>query len=133
VLIPSLVAFGVGGAVAVGCSSSSTPSPSGGSDAGASVDASAGDADHPADGSHDGPGPDALYACASPGSFGYPCHATATGPDPTDCTDPSYPQCFVGGQGSWCTKTCTTTADCTSASADAACPATSCNARGFCR
>src|SRR5271165_4261801 len=66
------------------------------------------------DGPHDGAAPGALYGgCAQQGSFGWPCHATATGPDTTDCTDPAYTDCFVGGQGAWCTKTCTTGTDCT--------------------
>jgi len=87
------------------------------------------------DGPHDGAPPDAVYGgCARQGSFGWPCHLTASGPDPTDCTDPTYGECFVGGQGAWCTKTCMTSSDCTEAGVeDAGCPLTSCNARGYCK
>jgi hypothetical protein len=67
------------------------------------------------------------------GGFGWPCSAATSGADPTDCTDPSYGQCFVGGQGAWCTKTCTGNSDCTTALEDAGCAPTSCNARGFCK
>jgi hypothetical protein len=83
-------------------------------------------------GPHDGPLPDALYACALPGSFGAPCTVSASGADPAECTDPAYSQCFVGGQGAWCTKLCTGAADCT-ATSDAGCSPTSCNVRGYCK
>jgi hypothetical protein len=119
--------------VAFGCSSSTSApnAPSSDCEAGACADAAV---DHPGDGNgtHDGPPPDALYACALPGSFGAPCTASASGPDPTACTDPTYPQCFVGGQGAWCTKLCTDASDCT-ATSDAGCAPTSCNARGYCK
>jgi hypothetical protein len=119
--------------LAFGCSSSGAPSaPSGGDDGG---DATAADApeDHPGEGSHDGAPPDALYGCALPGSFGAPCTLSASGPDSKDCTDPKYPQCFVGGQGAWCTKTCTGTADCTTGIEDGGCAPTGCNGRGYCK
>jgi hypothetical protein len=86
------------------------------------------------DGPHDGAPPDALYGgCERMGSFGSPCHLTATGPDPTDCTDPTYPECFVGGQGAWCTKTCMSATDCTMGVEDAGCIPVQCNARGYCK
>ena len=83
---------------------------------------------------HDGPSPDALYgACAKQGSFGWPCTLTVTGPDPSECTDPNYPDCFAGGQGAWCTKTCTGTTDCTNGASDAGCVPTACNGKGYCK
>jgi hypothetical protein len=87
------------------------------------------------DGPHDGAPPDALYGgCALQGSFGWPCHAMTTGPDTTDCTDPAYTVCFVGGQGAWCTKTCPGgPTDCTTGVEDAGCIPTTCNARGYCK
>ena len=88
---------------AYGCSSSSSgPVPTGpcqgpGCDAGMQQDTggSVKDAgpteDVVGDGPHDGAAPDALYgACVLQGSFGWPCHASASGPDTTDCTDPNY-------------------------------------------
>jgi hypothetical protein len=90
--------------------------------------------DHVGDGPMDGQPPDALYGgCALQGSFGWPCHATMSGPDTTDCTDPAYTECFVGGQGAWCTKTCTGATDCTTGVEDAGCKPMSCNARGYCK
>jgi hypothetical protein len=131
--------IGVGAAsvaLAFGCSSSSsTPGPTGGGDDSGGGDASVADAleDHPGEGSHDGPPPDARYGnCEITGSFGSPCNLTATGPDPTDCTDPQYPICFVGGQGAWCTKTCANATDCTNGAEDAGCKPTGCNGRGYC-
>src|SRR5262249_29458620 len=122
-------------ALAFGCSSSSsTPGPTG--DDGGGGDATAADApeDHPGEGSHDGPPPDAIYSgCEKTGSLGPPCTATATGPDPPNCTDTQYPICFVGGQGSWCTKTCTNTTDCTNGAEDGGCVPTGCNGRGYCK
>jgi hypothetical protein len=86
-----------------------------------------------------------LYgACATKGSFGWPCTETATGLDPTDCTDPNYPYCFVGGQGTWCTALCDEDAGdnaCLEA-ADASgatgldgggCIPSACNAKGYCK
>jgi hypothetical protein len=133
---------GVGGAVAlgIGCSSSSSPTTtsnvdgSTGSDTGTGADTSTGaDTGATTDGgAHDGPPPDALYAaCATQGSFGWPCTAAATGPDPTECTDPDFPDCFVGGQGAWCTKTCATIASCTGY--DGGCVSTGCNGKGYCK
>jgi hypothetical protein len=85
----------------------------------------------PGIGAHDGAAPDALYAaCAVQGSFGWPCTAANSGPDPTDCTDPNYPDCFVGGQGAWCTATCSGTC---AALEDAGCTPTACNGRGYCK
>jgi hypothetical protein len=141
-------------ALAFGCGSSSsgTPEPTGptkdggcqgaacvdagpGADTGSSnPDAGEGPDVHEADGSRDGAAADALYGCAATGSFGWRCSASTTGPDPTDCTDPIYPDCFVGGQGSWCTKACPGgAADCTMAAEDAGCAPTACNARGYCK
>ncbi|HEX8790714.1 MAG TPA: hypothetical protein VF765_07165 [Polyangiaceae bacterium] len=131
---------------AYGCSSSSSgPVPTGPcqgpgcadsgmqQDTGASKDAGPTE-DVVGDGPHDGAAPDALYgACARQGSFGWPCSLTASGPDTTDCTDPAYTQCFVGGQGAWCTKTCTSATDCTMGVEDAGCIPTGCNARGYCK
>ena len=127
-------------AIVGGCSTSSSsqggPSGCDGSacaDTGAPVD-SAAEAQGGGDAGHDGPSPDALYgACAIPGSFGSPCKATASGPDPTECTDTNFSQCFVGGQGAWCSKTCTTLSDCTAGANDAGCVPTACNGRGFCK
>jgi hypothetical protein len=141
----SILAF-----AAYGCSSSSSPAPtgpcqgpgcqdSGGQqdtgmqqDTGSMTDGGPTE-DVVGDGPHDGAPPDALYgACALQGSFGWPCHATMTGPDTTDCTDPNYGDCFVGGQGAWCTKACTAPTDCTTVE-DAGCPLMTCNARGYCK
>ncbi|MGD0528766.1 MAG: hypothetical protein ABSE49_26755 [Polyangiaceae bacterium] len=141
------LAFGT----AIGCSSASSPGTEGSADSGTGADSHAGsdssaasDSGGGADtsmsnedaqgvGLHDGGAPDALYgACAVMGSFGWPCNASATGPDPTDCTDPAYPDCFVGGQGTWCTKTCATSADCTQVE-DAGCTPTACNNKGYCK
>jgi hypothetical protein len=127
------VAIAALGVAFVACSSSSN----GGGAADASADGTTQDSatgsDGGMDGAHDGPTPDALYgACAIMGSFGSPCHAADSGPDPTDCTDPNYPVCFVGGQGSWCTKMCSGNADCAKVE-DAGCVPTQCNGRGFCK
>ena len=67
------------------------------------------------------------------GSFGSTCAATVTGADPTDCTDPGYAECFVGGQGAWCTKLCKAATDCTTGGEDAGCQPTACNAKGYCK
>jgi hypothetical protein len=131
-------------ALAFGCSSSSSPgSPGptndGGHDAGPTTDGGSmpdvSQADvFRADGAHDGGAPDALYgACALTGGFGWPCSAAKSGADPTDCTDPNYPQCFVGGQAAWCTKTCTSVTDCTTGLEDAGCVPTACNGQHFCK
>jgi hypothetical protein len=119
-----------GGCQGGACAESGTGSEGGGTgDAGGGSDAA-----HPNDGSHDGAAPDALYgACAIKGSFGWPCTASGSGPDPTDCTDPNYPDCFVGGQGAWCTKTCAGSGDCTTGVEDAGCIPASCNGRGYCK
>jgi hypothetical protein len=86
------------------------------------------------DGDQNGAAPDALYgACAVKGSFGANCAATTSGPDPTDCTDPAFPDCFAGGQGAWCTKTCTSVTDCTSAAEDGGCAPSACNMKGYCK
>lgn len=141
---------GATGAIGVaGCSSSSSPSGSGeheGTDSGGHADtgtaadtggggsdgggSDGGTAD---DASHDAPSPDALYGCAVTGSFGSTCNATTTGADPTECTDPNFPDCFVGGQGAWCTKTCSGTTDCTGVAEDAGCAPSSCNTKGYCK
>jgi hypothetical protein len=135
----AIAAFAAMGASFVACSSASSGGASGvdagsdGSAQDAAVDSASDGGITPGDGSHDGPSPDALYAaCAITGSFGAPCHATTTGADPTDCTDPSYPVCFVGGQGSWCTKACTGNGDCAQME-DAGCVPTQCNGRGYCK
>jgi hypothetical protein len=129
-----LASVSVAVAIGFGCSSSSsgpttTTGPdgsTGGADTGGGADAGGG-----GDGAHDGPAPDALYgACAVKGSFGWPCSAADSGPDPTDCTDPNFPDCFVGGQGSWCTSSCTVLADC---STDAGCVITGCNSKRYCK
>lgn len=119
-------------AIGFGCSSSSSGGGSTNVDASTPADASP-DTGGGGDGAHDGPSPDAQYgACAIKGSFGSPCHATTSGPDTTDCTDPSYPQCFVGGQGAWCTKACTQASDCTAGASDAGCVPIGCNSKGYC-
>ncbi|HTQ46978.1 MAG TPA: hypothetical protein VMI75_29690 [Polyangiaceae bacterium] len=153
-LIAVALAFGSSSALAFaayGCSSSSSGAPTGPcqgpgcQDSGGQQDTgtqqdtgSASDAgmtgDAIGDGPHNAPTPDAMYGgCARQGSFGSPCSATTTGPDTTDCTDPNYTECFVGGQGSWCTKTCTTATDCTMGVEDAGCIPIACNAKGYCK
>jgi hypothetical protein len=101
---------------------------SNGGDGGSSSHVDGGAGTGEGDGGHvnDGAPPSQLYADAAKGSFGWPCAFEGT--DPTDCTDPEYPTCFVGGQGSWCTHVCDAGAQCGS-------PPTSgqCNARGFCK
>jgi hypothetical protein len=142
----SACAAAIAAVCVVGCSSGSSTNPtpgqgdSGSSDTGSSADtgspadtASPEDVAHTGDGPHDGGAPDALYGCASKGGFGWPCTAATTGPDPTDCTDPAYPDCFVGGQGAWCTKTCTGATDCTTGTEDAGCIPTACNGKGYCK
>ena len=133
---PSLGASLAALAFAYGCSGSTASPTTGpaGDDGGGDATASDAPLDHPGEGAHDGPAPDALYGCALPGSFGANCRATATGADPTDCTDPEYPICFVGGQGAWCTKTCTPTGtECTTGVEDGGCAPTGCNGRGYCK
>jgi len=137
VLTLTAATFGV--ALGFGCSSSSSPTTTPGVDGSTSDTGSAADTGVETDtgatidgGAHDGPPPDALYAaCATQGTFGWPCSAAATGPDPTECTDPNFPDCFVGGQGAWCTKTCTGLADC--AGDGGGCVATGCNGKGYCK
>jgi hypothetical protein len=106
------------------------------------VDASSEDAaavDTPGDATHldDKAAPTTVYgACAAPGSFGWPCTAPTSEPDPTECTDPNFPDCFVGGQGSWCTASCATFGVCPGGDqdgGDAGCIPTQCNARGYCK
>jgi hypothetical protein len=127
-------------ALGFGCSSSSSSPTTGtgadaaGGDASTAADTAASDDAHPADGAHDGGAPDALYgACALKGGFGWPCGASATGPDPADCTDPNFPVCFVGGQGNWCTKTCASLTDCTTPAPSGGCVPVQCNGRGLCK
>ncbi|MGH7297264.1 MAG: hypothetical protein ACRELB_20160 [Polyangiaceae bacterium] len=133
--------------VATGCSSSTSggSGTQGGGEGGATSETGAGsetgsgsDAGTGADGAedsgaHDAPAPDALYGCAVQGSFGWTCTATTTGPDPTECTDPAFPDCFVGGQGAWCSSTCASATDCTGGAVDASCAPTSCNSKGYCK
>ena len=78
------------------------------------------------------PGPRRLRAVPSrvPAA---PCTANASGPDPGECTDPNFPICNVGGQGSWCTKICTGVDDCTTDPDDAGCKPTGCNKKGNCK
>jgi hypothetical protein len=67
------------------------------------------DADVPGDATHrdEQPAPPAAYAaCALPGSFGWPCTSAISGLDPAECTDPSFPYCFAGAQGGRCTALC---------------------------
>jgi hypothetical protein len=117
------------GAGMLACSSSSTPGTPEPNDSGA-----ASDTEPMGDGGHDGATAATTYgACAVKGSFGWTCAATTSGADPTDCTDPSYPDCFVGGQGAWCTTACTSATDCTAVSSDAGCIPTACNTRGYCK
>jgi hypothetical protein len=116
-------------------------------DAGASTEDAG---EHIGDGGRvtDGASPSTLYsACALEGSFGWPCSlANVPGADagdqtavldPVDCTDPSYPYCFLGGQGSWCTAPCTlSNVSSTCTVEDAGCAPrtdTTCNAKGFCK
>ncbi len=95
--------------------------------------------DTPGDATHadEKPPPTAVYGeCALKGSFGWPCSSTTSGPDPTDCTDPNFPDCFVGGQGSWCTASCATFGVCPQPAedgGDAGCIPSACNARGYCK
>lgn len=135
-----LASAGFAGALGFGCSSSSSSPTTTGADGGAGDTGGGGtdgggiDAASQGDAAHDGGAPDALYgACAVKGSFGWPCTAAATGPDPTDCTDPNFPDCFVGGQAGWCTNRCTGLADCTDGGAATGCVPTGCNGRGYCK
>lgn len=95
--------------------------------------------DTPGDATHkdDHEDPITVYsACAVRGSFGWPCSLTASGPDTAECTDPNYPQCFVGGQGAWCTASCAEFGTCPGPEADAGdagCVPSACNARGYCK
>lgn len=157
-LLFTILLLGAGaGSIAIaasGCSSSTTPPGSGthtggsdsgneGEDAGTGGETGSGadsgghdgaigaDGGGESDGSHDAPAPDALYGCAVMGSFGWTCTATATGPDPTECTDPNFPDCFVGGQGAWCTKTCASVSDC--ADDGGGCTPSGCNTKGYCK
>jgi hypothetical protein len=61
-------------------------------------------------------------ADAAPGTYGADCKQDS------DCTDPTFNACFIGGQRSFCTKHCTTGADCPN-------PPTSrtCNKQNYCR
>ncbi len=104
----------------------------GASDAGAGADSGL----HIGDGGHveDGATPGSLYgSCALTGSFGWPC-AQANAIDSVDCTDPRFPYCFAGGQGSWCTAICEDagfSASCLIE--DAGCTPTACNTKGYCK
>ncbi|MGO9714048.1 MAG: hypothetical protein ACLQBL_34655 [Polyangiaceae bacterium] len=95
--------------------------------------------DTPGDATHldEKPPPTTGYAeCAVKGSFGWPCSLTTSGPDPTECTDPNFPDCFVGGQGAWCTASCATFGVCPpddQDGGDAGCTPTACNARSYCK
>jgi hypothetical protein len=59
---------------------------------------------------------------AAPGTYGATCAADK------DCTDAVFNACFVGGNRSFCTKKCTTNADCPA-------PPTvgQCNKQGYCK
>jgi hypothetical protein len=105
-LLPSL-------AIAAACSSEST-GPSG--DAGASTDSAQSGNDG---GLHDG---GLVVVDAAPGTFGATCTSDS------DCTDPVYNKCFIGGQQSFCSKPCSTASDCPN-------PPTSgvCNMKGLCK
>jgi hypothetical protein len=75
-------------------------------------------------------------ACAVKGSFGWPCSLDASGPDPTECTDPTFPDCFAGGQSAWCTASCAQFGVCPAPDdygGDAGCAPVACNARGYCK
>ncbi|HEY2512266.1 MAG TPA: hypothetical protein VGI39_15470 [Polyangiaceae bacterium] len=115
---------------------SSTPIPEDSSTPTQDASAPVADAGAPGDGGHanDGAPPSSLYgACAIKGGFGWPC-TVAGGSDPTNCTDPEFPYCFSGGQGSWCTKSCLSDPNaCTTNVPDAGCAPTQCNARGYCK
>ena len=117
---------------------------SGNLDAGldASLDASldALSQDNPGDATHQDEKPPPLTAyseCSVKGSFGWPCSLTTSGPDPSECTDLNFPDCFAGGQGAWCTASCATFGVCPgqemSDGGDAGCAPTACNARGYCK
>jgi hypothetical protein len=137
-----LVADGALG-LAVGCSSSSTPgaSPtthdSGTTDTATTTDGGEGsDAPELGDGNKNGSSPAALYgSCWLDGGFGWPCTGTTTGPDPTSRTDPNFPDCFVGGQGSWCTHTCSIDGGAPGCGSleDAGCQPSDCNMKGYCK
>jgi hypothetical protein len=136
--VPCTCANGRSGTSACGSSVCSCDE---GEDAGSGADADAGTTpiDTPGDATHldEKPAPTTVYgACALQGSFGWPCSATTSGPDPTDCTDPNFPDCFVGGQGSWCTASCATFGVCPPGDqdgGDAGCTPSACNARGYCK
>ncbi len=96
------------------------------------------DADLPGDATHrdDQAAPVITYgACALKGSFGWPCTLDASGPDPLECTDPIFPDCFAGAQGGRCTVLCGDAgfAGCPIVAADAGCVPSDCNARGYCK
>jgi hypothetical protein len=118
------------------CDESEDAAPLGAVDAG--IDAPA--VDTPGDATHldEKPPPTTAYAeCAVKGSFGSPCTLTTSGPDPSECTDPNFPDCFAGGQGAWCTVSCATFGVCIPPGdkdgGDAGCTPTACNARGYCK
>jgi hypothetical protein len=95
--------------------------------------------DTPGDATHldEKPPPTTAYdECAARGSFGWPCNAEASGPDPSECTDTNFSECFVGGQGAWCTASCATFGVCPGSDqdgGDAGCVPVACNARGYCK
>jgi len=113
------------GAASCTCNGTHDASTGGGNDAGAEPDTSTGAQTDSGAGNgdgghlHDGGGPG---ADASPGSYGADCTKD------TDCTDPVYNACFLGGSRSFCTKHCTGAADCPN-------PPTSgtCNKQSFCK
>jgi hypothetical protein len=127
-------AAGTAAAIAVGCSSSSSSLPAA-ADAGASTE----EADVPGDATHrdEQTAPSATYACALEGGFGWSCTLAVSGPDSAECTDPRFPECFVGAQGGRCTALCGDAgfAGCPviATGAGAGCVPTECNARGYCK
>jgi hypothetical protein len=97
--------------------------------------------DVPGDATHkdEQPPPSVTYGvCALQGGFGWPCTAEASGPDPSECTDPRFSVCFVGAQSARCTADCAdgSFTACPQLDADTpevGCVPTDCNARGFCK
>ena len=118
----------------VGCSSSASPATA---DAGESDAGESADADVPGDATHrdEQAAPSVTYACALEGGFGSPCTLAVSGPDTAECTDPRFPDCFVGGQGGRCSAACGDggIAACPVVAAGAGCVPTECNARGYCK
>jgi hypothetical protein len=130
-------ASGQAGTVACGYADCVCGEDSGGLDAGIEDATSI---DTPGDATHldEKPAPETVYAeCAINGSFGWPCTLDASGPDPVECTDPQFPDCFAGGQSSWCTASCAQFGVCPAPAdqdgGDAGCAPVACNARGYCK